>query len=70
MNVIRMPSVAVEDTLVDMKALVKFGLHAVESSEPSEFAAMKNEFCTLFYLMIDKIEAAAKANERPVRKEA
>ena len=70
MNVIRMPSVAVEDTLVDLKALAKFGLHAVESSEPSEFAAMKSEFCTLFYLLIDKIESAAKANERPIRKEA
>lgn len=51
-------SVSVEDNLLDLIALIRFGLHQVEHSEPREFAAMKSEWCTMMYLLQEKAVAA------------
>lgn len=47
---------ALEDNLLDVKALVKFALFQIEHSEPEEFAKLKSEWCTMMYLIQEKVD--------------
>ena len=46
------------DNLLNLRALVRFCLHQIENSTPSEFADAKNEWCTMLYLMKENVDAA------------
>lgn len=48
----------VEDNLLDLQAMVKFALFQIENSDEQGFAGLKNEWCTMLYLMKAKIDAA------------
>lgn len=52
-----------EDTLVDLRALVSLALFAVEHADDETFAAQKSTFCTTLYLMQEKL-AACDATHR------
>lgn len=49
---------ALEDNLLDLIALIKFALHQVEHTTPEEFAAFKSEWCTMMYLIKEKVDLA------------
>lgn len=51
-------SYSVEDNLLDLLALIKFGLHQVEHADAEGFAAMKSEWCTMMYLLQEKAREA------------
>ncbi|MFN7010033.1 MAG: hypothetical protein ACK4PN_08370 [Allorhizobium sp.] len=55
----RKPLDSMENTLVDLRALIKLGLTVSEHVEPDELSRLAGELHTLFYLMLDKVEAAA-----------
>lgn len=52
-----------EDTLVDLRALVSLALFAVEHADAETFAQQKSTFCTTLYLMQEKL-AACDATHR------
>ena len=52
----------IEDCLLNLQALISFGLHQIENSEPDEFRAMQNQWCTMMYLLQDQVKAAQKFN--------
>lgn len=49
---------SVLDNMLDLRALVKFALHQVKHSTPEEFAAFRSEWCTMMYLIREKIDLA------------
>ncbi len=51
-------AIAVEDTLNDLLALIRFGLYQAENADREEFARMRDEWCTMMYIMQDKAKAA------------
>lgn len=53
------PLASMEDKLVDLRALIKLGITVSEHVEPEEIARLVSELNTLFYLMLDKVDAAA-----------
>lgn len=55
-------NVAIEDALLDLKAMIRLGLHMTESSNKQEFGEAKDTWCTLMYLLLEKVGAASKAN--------
>lgn len=57
------PLCKLEDTLVDLRALVSLTLFAVEHADEKTFAAQKSTFCTTLYLMQEKL-AACDATHR------
>ncbi|MFN7125295.1 MAG: hypothetical protein ACK4M8_05390 [Allorhizobium sp.] len=46
-----------EDKLLDLRALVRFALFHVENADPDSFKAAQSEWCTMLYLMKDKVDA-------------
>ncbi|MUO96640.1 hypothetical protein GOZ78_03655 [Agrobacterium vitis] len=53
----------IEDTMFDMKAMLRFGLHMTESCTEEEFGQYRNDWCTLMYLLLDKIKTINDAND-------
>ncbi|MGR6465395.1 hypothetical protein [Rhizobium sp. PAMB 3182] len=53
------PLEIIENDLVDLRALLKLGLYTAENAEGSEFAALRSEFVSLFYQMLDKTDHAS-----------
>ncbi|ATN34733.1 hypothetical protein ACO34A_13080 [Rhizobium sp. ACO-34A] len=51
------PLFKLEDTLIDLRALVTLALFAVEHADDETFAAQKSTFCTTLYLMQEKLAA-------------
>lgn len=52
----------VGECLLNLQALVRFGLSQIESAEPEEFMAMRGEWCTMMYMLHDQIRAAQDYN--------
>lgn len=52
----------IDQCLLNLEALISFGLHQIESSEPDEFKAMKSQWCTMMYMLQDQVKAAQKEN--------
>lgn len=55
MTAFRDPLYALEDTLIDLNALVKLVLHMSETCEKSEFGEKRDVVNTALYLMLDKL---------------
>lgn len=52
-----------DDTLVDLRALAKFAICVSEICNRDDFGMLKGEFNTLFYMMVDKVDACSDASE-------
>lgn len=55
------------NTLIELKALVRMALFHAEATEPEEFADLKNELVAIYYMMLDKTNAAIGTTERMYR---
>lgn len=55
-------NIAIEDALLDLKAMIRLGLHMTENSDKQEFGDAKEIWCTFMYLLLEKVGAATKAN--------
>lgn len=55
------PLASMEDNLVDLRAIARLGLLAIENAETTELPSIRNELTTAFYLIVEKIDSAQKA---------
>lgn len=62
MHEISSGSVAIEDALLDLKAMIRLGLHLTEHTTEEELGRHRSELCTFMYLLLDKVAQAERAN--------
>ena len=55
-------SVAIEDTLLDLKAMIRLGLHLTEHATDEELGRYRGELCTFMYILLEKVGQAERAN--------
>lgn len=59
-----------EDTLVDLKALVTVVVYISEAGPDDEFLRLKNQLNTMYYMMMDKVDACEHVNATMLRQAA
>lgn len=52
----------IEQCLLNLEALIAFGLHQIENSDPDEFKAMKSQWCTMTYMLQDQVKVVQEEN--------
>lgn len=69
MTAFRKPLDEATNTLLELKALVRMALFHAEGSEPAEFADLKSDLVAMYYMMLDKANAAIGNAETMYRAE-
>lgn len=64
MHEISTSSIAIEDALLDLRAMIRLGLHLVEHTTSEELGQHSGELCTFMYLLLEKVSQAQTANGR------
>lgn len=52
------PLSSMEDNLVDLRAIARLGLLAIENADTAELPSIRNELTTALYLIVEKIDSA------------
>lgn len=52
-----------DDTLVDLRAMITIVLYTSEAGPSDEFLRLKGELNSMFYMMMDKVEACERVSE-------
>ncbi|GCA49266.1 hypothetical protein KGO5_01709 [Sinorhizobium sp. KGO-5] len=56
MSAFNRPLEQLEDTILDLRALMKLALFTSEHAEPEEFGKLRETLNTTFYLMLEKLD--------------